>query len=166
MLAKVKNFKYMKQVIKTELVDKINKVEQLLSEIQAVVENEQNTDKYAVASTGCWVWLGALDKDGYPRNGKHRKYYQEYVGSVPDGYILDHTCNRRDCVNPAHLEPVTNLENIRRGRVPKLSVEEVLEIKTLLVEGMPQIAIARLYGVTPPTISAIARGITWTDIIP
>lgn len=45
----------------------------------------------------------------------HRVGYELYVGKIPDGLMLDHLCRNRCCVNPKHLEPVTNLENVRRG---------------------------------------------------
>lgn len=41
--------------------------------------------------------------------------YEYYRGPIPDGLELDHLCRRRDCVNPAHLEPVTSSENKRRS---------------------------------------------------
>ena len=37
------------------------------------------------------------------------------VGPIPDGCELDHLCRNRACCNPDHLEPVTHLENVRRG---------------------------------------------------
>lgn len=43
-------------------------------------------------------------------------------GPVPDGLELDHLCRQRDCVNPAHLEPVTHAENMRRSSVARAEV--------------------------------------------
>lgn len=71
----------------------------------------------------CWNWIGSLrSKKGYgcfTVNSKtvaaHRYSYQLYVGDIPKGMQLDHTCNNRCCVNPEHLEPVTNRENQYRG---------------------------------------------------
>lgn len=45
----------------------------------------------------------------------HRELYLVEVGDIPDKYVLDHLCRNRSCINTAHLEPVTNAENIRRG---------------------------------------------------
>jgi len=67
--------------------------------------------------TGCWLWLGYTDKNGYARvnsQNAHRVFFVEHVGPVPDGFDVDHLCKRRDCVNPAHLESVTEQENILR----------------------------------------------------
>lgn len=68
---------------------------------------------------GCWLWTGSQDGKGYGKTGRgriHRIVYEELVGPIPDGLQLDHLCRVRNCVNPAHLEPVTGRENVRRGR--------------------------------------------------
>ena len=74
---------------------------------------------------GCWVFEGALSADGYGvvgRGGReggnaltHRVTYEHFVAEVPPGLDLDHLCRNRACCNPWHLEPVTRLENVRRG---------------------------------------------------
>lgn len=73
---------------------------------------------------GCWQWVGAQWKLGYGkftepgtqrRVGAHRWGYERFVGPIPDGLELDHLCRNPSCVNPSHLEPVTHLENVRRG---------------------------------------------------
>lgn len=71
---------------------------------------------------GCWLWIGSYMGGGYGQfsiDGKHiyahRWSYQSVKGAIPDGLVLDHLCRVRHCVNPAHLEAVTNRENLRRG---------------------------------------------------
>lgn len=72
--------------------------------------------------TPCWVWQGSDDGDGYGTVRRdrrtlkaHRFYYEQVRGPIPDGLQLDHLCRIRRCVNPAHLEPVTQAENMQRG---------------------------------------------------
>jgi hypothetical protein len=76
---------------------------------------------------GCWEWQGSKDKSGYGvfsmKNSSglhkgfraHRVTYEVLIGDIPDGLVIDHLCRNTSCVNPTHLEPVTNAENIRRG---------------------------------------------------
>jgi hypothetical protein len=79
-------------------------------------------EKVEKKSDGCWLWLGASDKQGYGkvrREGKtllaHRMSFQLTHGEIPDDLQLDHLCRVTSCVNPEHLEPVSQAENFRRG---------------------------------------------------
>ena len=68
----------------------------------------------------CWLWHGARGKEGYglisrsSRKVAHRVVWEQEFGPVPDGQVLDHVCRRRHCVNPMHLDPVTQSTNERR----------------------------------------------------
>ena len=80
-------------------------------------------------NTGCWEWTGTLDQCGYGRDVRwgghreraHRILYRIFVGDIPEGAQLDHLCRVRHCVNPEHLEAVSQQENIRRGMTGKLN---------------------------------------------
>ena len=41
-----------------------------------------------------------------------------FKGTIPQGLVIDHLCRNKSCVNPAHLEAVTNTENVLRGEAP------------------------------------------------
>jgi hypothetical protein len=73
-------------------------------------------------ASGCAEWVGCRSTRGYGRvnhEGKvrqaHRVVYELFRGPIPEGLELDHVCRNRACVNPAHLEPVSHTENVRRG---------------------------------------------------
>lgn len=74
--------------------------------------------------SGCWLWTGYCDtRSGYgtfrigPQGLRkaHRFAYEFFVGPIAEGLVIDHLCRVRCCVNPQHLEPVTDEENQRRG---------------------------------------------------
>jgi len=70
----------------------------------------------------CWLWTASKNKGGYGKYGISRGMYQAHRvswtihnGDIPSDLVIDHLCRVRHCVNPSHLEPVTNAVNIRRG---------------------------------------------------
>lgn len=79
-----------------------------------------------LVEVGCWVWTGSHTPKGYAQftyKGRtfrvHRYQFERYVGPIPDGFTIDHVwargCRFKDCVNPAHLEPVSGPVNTLRG---------------------------------------------------
>lgn len=71
---------------------------------------------------GCWQWIGTMHAAGYGvfrHDGQqwlaHRWSFEHHIAPVPDELVIDHLCRNRACVNPWHMEPVTNEENLRRG---------------------------------------------------
>ena len=74
-------------------------------------------------TTPCWIWTLRRNGHGYglaePKRLAHRLYYEHYVGPIPKGLTIDHLCRVRNCVNPDHMEPVTQSENCRRGNLAR-----------------------------------------------
>lgn len=79
-------------------------------------------------NSGCWLWTGYCNSDGYGRttiNGKvigaHRLSYRLFCGEIPLGAEIMHKCDTPACVNPDHLKAGSHLENMtdsyRKGRL-------------------------------------------------
>ncbi len=95
--------------------------------LHAIALIDRFNNRWTADHTGCWVWNGRLNDDGYgvldlswrrggPKSrSAHRLAYELFVGPIPDGLEIDHLCAVRRCVNPAHLEAVTHAENVRRA---------------------------------------------------
>lgn len=99
---------------------------------------ERFLEKIVVLENGCWQWTGSIHSEGYGLikiNGKctyaHKYSYQWFIGEVPYGLEIDHTCHNSDstctgslpclhrrCVNPDHLEAVTHKTNVLLGKAP------------------------------------------------
>lgn len=84
-------------------------------------------NSYVEDETGCWVWLGRINKAGRPQinmriNGRHRCLiayrvsFEAFKGSIPENHTLDHLCLNTACICPDHLEPMPLGENVRRQR--------------------------------------------------
>lgn len=87
------------------------------------LEPHQTAGRSETRMKGCWEWTGKIDKDGYGRHrfmGRsfmaHRWVWECVNGWLSPSTQLDHLCKNRRCVNPAHLEPVSQKENISRAR--------------------------------------------------
>ncbi len=78
--------------------------------------------KTKVLDSGCWEWQGEILANGYGRIYDHQKRhlahrwsYIHHVGPIPDDLVIDHECNNPRCVNPDHLRPMTQQENVLRS---------------------------------------------------
>jgi hypothetical protein len=124
----------------------------------------------------CWIWLGPRNpKTGYGKKqlgdktiSAHRWVYEQLLGPIERGKVINHLCNTRACVNPFHLEVTTQAINCRKGLGTKLRPEQVLEIiraKDGRKWGDGKL-LAIKYGVSSALIHDIWRGRAWRDISP
>ena len=133
----------------------------------------------------CWTWIASVGTCGYPQirwrrtDGTsivargHRLAYALTHGREPVEDLL-HSCDNRVCVNPAHLHPgdqaeniaemVQRLRHVRGERVPqsKLTNEEALQIRAEYAGGeMSQRELAHKFRVSQATVSRLVAGETW-----
>lgn len=130
---------------------------------------------------GCWEWQGAKDSHGYgilTMNGKnymaHKLSWEVANGrKVPKGMVLLHSCDVRNCLNPAHLTPGSQQSNMddrgKKGRTARgpqngkalLKQKDIKAIRMLKSKGLTETAIAILYNVARSTIANILHSRTW-----
>lgn len=119
------------------------------------------------AQTGCWIWQRTLIHGyGQVRRGKthlaHRYIYEQLVGPIPDGMHLDHLCRTPACVNPAHLEPVTPVENARRSSSAKISLEIANEMRhRYAAGGISHRELGEQFGLSKAAARSVVNGRTW-----
>lgn len=131
--------------------------------------------------------MGGKDKDGYGQIMKsasptlwaraHRVSYEVFIGPIPDGVKVCHTCDNPPCVNPRHLFLGTQGDNMadkvskgraRGGSMPgethpgaHLSDADRQRVRSL-AGVLSQRELARLFGVHQATIHRIISGKTKT----
>ena len=136
--------------------------------------------------TGCWIWTGHKDEKGYGHIGigkksvrVHRVVYERYIGPIPEGLILRHKCDIRNCVRPDHLILGTQKQNVQdmidRGRhVPGrgekhwnsiLNNDSVTAIKVLWETGNYSLGfLGRAFRVNYQTIGRIINHGGWNNV--
>lgn len=138
-------------------------------------------NKCRMSDTGCWLWTGTTDGNGYGMvsfrskdRRAHRVSYELFKGPIPKGLHVLHRCDTPLCVNPAHLRAGTPKENMAdreaRGRrnvkgeqigTSKLTESDVIEIRK---SKLGQKALAEKYGVAPSHIWVIRSGKAWKHV--
>jgi hypothetical protein len=142
--------------------------------------HHRKKQEYSVEDRGyitpCWVWLQSTNGIGYGRINlskskhwkkhryAHRLYYEAANGPIPAGMTLDHLCRVTLCVNPAHLEVVTQAVNVRRGKAAHLIPDQVRHIRSRAAQGERFIDIARDFNVGADQIGRIVSRQSWRDI--
>lgn len=136
-------------------------------------------------NTGCWLWLGYVNEDGYgkhhnPETGKqepaHRFSWKRTNGPIPDGLYVLHRCDVPCCVNPSHLFLGTQAENvadmIAKGRQkpsiggtknPKVKLTEDA-VRAIRADTRSQSVIGADHGIGQAQVSKIQLRQSWSHV--
>jgi hypothetical protein len=139
----------------------------------------------------CWPWKGGTISVGYGEfyvNEKcrtayaHRIAYELTHGPILPTLMVCHRCDNPPCVNPAHLFLGTHNDNMADMRAKgrgaegtrhgsrtqphrrKLTAVEVQALRLARADGVPRLAVAKRFGVSPATVTRIATGKTWRHV--
>lgn len=122
----------------------------------------------------CWEWIGTINhKTGYGKKtfaGKdylaHRWVFEMLQGPIPEDKVINHICSNRACVNPHHLEVVSQTENCRKRKCTFLTEQQVRVIKRAKENKQwgDGKRLAEEFGVTSATIHDIWNGRSWAEI--
>lgn len=117
-------------------------------------------------NSGCWLWTGFTTSEGYGRcninravHNAHRVSFAMNGGTIPNGYLVLHSCDNPCCVNPDHLRIGTDAENAadrsyRRRDKLKITDDEVVKIRNMPGK---YAAIAKQFGISPAYVCRIKQ---------
>lgn len=139
---------------------------------------------YVVKQDGCWRWTGPKNQQGYGILSlkhivisSHRFSYEHYIGPIPEGKLIRHSCDNPECSNPEHLSTGDHKENAQdmldrsrcnvgsRAYNAKLTEEDVINIRAEYKRGeVGYITLGKKYGVSDITIRDIILRKYWKHI--
>lgn len=128
-----------------------------------------------IPEAGCWLWLLSFGSHGYGNacaageRVAHRVAFVAFVGAIPAGMLVQHTCDNKWCVAPHHLRLGTDATNAfdkqMKGRAARrLTVEVVREIRRRVIAGAPVRTVARAFSVSQRLVQRIRDNRIWQHV--
>lgn len=130
--------------------------------------------------TGCWIWKRGTNGYGYGRMwdghktvGAHRFMFELAYGPIPEGIMVLHKCDVRECVNPDHLFLGTCADNMvdkvaknRQMRGSRHWASKITEAQAAAIfcDTRPQKIIAKDFGITQSQVSHIKSRDNWAHV--
>lgn len=132
---------------------------------------------------GCWEWKRAVTKLGYGKIGHsrtiiaaHRAAYETWIGTIPEGALIMHTCDNPPCCRPDHLRVGTHDENMadmvskgrKEGRQGERNAQsDLTEADVLAIRADPRApdVIAWDYGISLSQVRKILSGSRWKHLL-
>jgi hypothetical protein len=95
-------------------------------------------DNIALDDSGCWIWQGVRNEQGYGRLGSmfaHRLAWElEHDESIPSGKVICHRCDNPSCVNPSHLFLGNQQDNVKDRQRKGRSTIQVPSLDALVIQ--------------------------------
>lgn len=137
--------------------------------------------------SGCWLWRRSK-VNGYGRvaipspfrcknaqatMSAHRLSYEAFVGPIPSGMFVCHSCDVRPCCNPEHLWVGTHAQNVADMKAKRRAAHGEIHHRAKLTEAdvvliressMSPTETAKAFGVSLRTVYGIRRGRVWRHV--
>lgn len=135
--------------------------------------NLTTKDFYINPFTGCWIWTNYIARNGYAYTKRgyktpkvvHKLVFESLNDRIKDKKEVNHICGIRSCMNPNHLELLTQIENLRIGLQSKINPKLALEIRDMYKNlNITQKDLGLKFNLTQSQISRIINNKRWANV--